>query len=362
MEIESAVSSPHVTGEQLDRLRDGSLPPATVAEVGGHAATCQACGRAVADALSLPRMTRDLRIQLEAAHEPAHLSGDELMAYADGTSRDDAHLKECEICCAELDEILRFKDAMRPRPRRPWVPFAIAASLAAIALSIPLLDRAPRTPSMPPHQSTSSIVVLPPPPPLAVATGHGRPEWDTWVANVQARRALPLPAIIAELRPQKTRLRGAAEEDDLRLSPDQTVVAGPRPRFQWAARPGASYNVILRDGDAIIESGALTDPRWTPPRDLTRGREYQWQIELTIDGERSIYPKAPDPPARFRVLAQSALDEIADTRKREPDDALLQAVILARHGLRDETLTALDRLGRTDATLAEDLRDSIRRW
>jgi hypothetical protein len=330
--------------------------------MGGHAATCEACGKAVREALSLGRMTGDLRIQLEAGHEPEHLSGDELMACADGTLRNDAHLQECEICRAEVEEIIRFKSAILPRVRRRWVPYAVAASIAAIALTIPMLDRAPRTPPATPPASTSSSPALPEPVPVPVARGYGRPEWDAWVADVKVRRALPLPAIIAELRPQKTRLRGAAEEDDLRLSPDHAVVASTRPQFQWTKRQGASYSVILRNGDEIVESGTLTDPRWKPRHDLKRGREYLWQVELTIDTVRSIYPRAPDPPARFRVLAQSALDEIDDVRKRYPEDALLHAVILARHGLRTEALAALDRLGRSDAALAADLRESLRRW
>src|SRR5687767_2173740 len=111
----SSMSGMHVTEEQLDRLRDGSLPPAMVAAVGGHAATCDACGRAVGAALPVDRMTRDLRAQIDAGHEPEHLSDDELMAGADGTSRNDLHLQECDICRAEVDELRRFRSAMRPR-------------------------------------------------------------------------------------------------------------------------------------------------------------------------------------------------------------------------------------------------------
>jgi hypothetical protein len=62
--------STHVTRERLARLRDGSLPPADIAEVGGHASTCGPCGKAVGEALSLDRTIRDLRMQIEAGHEP----------------------------------------------------------------------------------------------------------------------------------------------------------------------------------------------------------------------------------------------------------------------------------------------------
>jgi hypothetical protein len=359
----SSMSGMHITPEQLDRLRDGTLPPAEVAEAGGHAATCEACGRAVAAARSLRRMTRDLRVQLEAGHETEHLSEEELMACADGTVRDDVHLQECERCRVEVEELVRFRSSMRPPVRRRWMPYAVAATIAAVAVTIPLLDRAPDAPATPPRIATSPVPESrPAPSPVPVATGYGRPEWDEWVADVKERRALPVPAIIAELRASKTRLRGGAEADDLRLSPDHAVVADPRPRFQWSGRQGASYNVILRDGDAIVESGALTEPQWKPRQNLKRGREYLWQVETTSGSTRAIYPKAPDPPARFRVLAQHALDEIDEVRKQYPDNPLLHAVILARHGLRAETLAALDRLRRTDEALAADLRESLRRW
>lgn len=347
----------HVTGEQLGRLRDGTLPPAALAEVGRHAATCEACGKEVGEMISLGRMTRDLRTQIEADGESEHLTDDELMACADGTSSDDAHLQECDVCRGEVDELIRWRSAARPRRR--WIPYAIAASLAAIALMISMRDRSPVTPATPPVVSTSPNVVPPRPPPAIVVTGYGRPEWDAWVADVKKRRALPMPAIIAELQSQASQLRGEAAEDDLRLSPNHAVVVSARPQLEWAKREGASFIVILRNGDDIVESDPLTESRWKPRQDLKRGRAYQWQVEMTIDGVRSLYPKAPVPPARFRVLEQKALDEIEDARKRYPEAFLLHAVILARHGLRNEALAALDQLKGSDAALASDLQKSL---
>jgi hypothetical protein len=330
------VVGPHVTEAQWSRLREGTLPPRELASIGAHAVGCEACSRILGEVRSLGRMARDVRAQFDA--EPEDLSGD------------------------ELEELREFRRAMQPRRRR-WIPYAIAASIAgiavAIAVTVPRLDRDPVVPAPPPRHT---VVVPPKPSPAPVAKPERRPEWAAWVADVQARRALPIPAVLASLRAGKTRLRGEGDEDDLRLSPDRAVVTTTRPPFQWSAREGTHYRVILRNGDAIVESGDLSEPHWTPPRDLPRGREYQWQVELTLGDVRSIYPKAPEPPARFRVLEQRALDEIEEARTRHPDDALLQAVILAHHGLRTETLATLDRLERQDAALAADLRASLRRW
>ncbi len=362
--------STHVTGEQLDRLRQGTLPPAEVAEAGRHAAACPECGKAVGDALSIDRMMRDLRIQIEADPELDHLSQDALMALADGTigtgERDEAraHLEACQACRSELEELDGLKGLIRsrPHPRRRWPVYAVAASIAAIVLLLPLLNRRPGAPVLPPVPATSSQATATQPPSVPETTRYARQDWERWVGEARKGRELPIPAIVAALRPPASSLRGPEEDDDLRLRPDGAVVAAVRPRLQWQRREGASYNVILQIGDRIVESGALADPAWTPPLDLKRGREYAWQVEVTMGGVRSLYPKAPQPPARFRVLEQRALDEIGEARKRYPDDPLLHAVLLARVGLQDEALEALDRLGRSDAALASALRRSIGEW
>ena len=54
---------------------------------------------------------------------------------------------------------------------------------------------------------------------------------------------------------------------------------------------------------------------------------------------------------------------MADARARFPDDHLLQAILLARHGLRDDAereLLAYRKTGRAD--LADPLLRSIRSW
>lgn len=357
--------STHVTREQLDRLRDGTLPPAEVAEAGRHAAACEMCGKAIGETLPVDRMMRDLRVQIEAEQDVEHLATDALMALADGKLPGDervaalAHVEECEICRSELDELGQLNQVIRPRRR--WAIYAIAASLAAIALMLPSLDRRSDAPIPTPRRTTVKPVVTQRPT-ATPTTGYSRKDWDRWVSEAKKGREFPIPAIVAALRTPKSQLRGSTDEDDLRLKPDKVVVASSRPQLQWKKRGGASYNVILQIGDEIVESGALTVPVWIPSTDLRRGREYAWQVEMTIDGVRAIYPKAPDPPARFRVLEQKALDEIADARKRYPNDALLHAVLLARYGLQEEALQAVDRLGRSDAALAAALRESIRKW
>lgn len=346
--------STHVTPDQLDRLRAGALPPEEVTAVGRHASACESCGRAVAEAFAPASRTRDLRIRIEAGDDVEHLSEDVLMTCADG--RDHEHLRECESCRAEVEELRRLRRDMRPR--RVWPLYAVAASVAAVAITVIL--REPRTVEPVPAPPTARPAVTRTPP--AVEKGYDRAEWNRWVAEAKQARAFAVPAVVEEMRPRPTSFRGPADRDDLRLRPNGIVVAGTRPRLRWSKRGQATYNVILQAGDTIVESGPLTEPLWTPEDALQRGHEYAWQVETTIGGTTSMYPQTPAPPARFRVADQSAIDEIEDARKRHPDDALLHATLLARLGLRDDALDALERLERTDAALAGELRTSIDRW
>ena len=344
--------STHVTPEQLDRLRRGTLPPADVTAVGRHATACASCGSAVAEALALESKTRDLRLQIDAGDESEHLPEDALMACADGF--DHEHLQECASCRAEVEEMRMLKRSMRPRRRWPLYAAAAAASIAAIAILLSLLGRRPDAVPVPqPPVITQSS----PPAPV----GYGRAEWDRGVADAKQARAFRVPAIVEQLRPPRSTFRGSSEKDPLELHPNGSIVASTRPRLRWSRLEGATYNVIFQLGDRVIESGRLASLYWTPPRTLERGREYAWQVETTLRGVRALHPQTPAPPARFRVVEQSAIDEIDAARRQYPDDALLHAAILARHGLRDEALAALDSLHR-DPALANDLRASLRTW
>ena len=348
----------HVTREQKDRLRDRTLSPREAAEIGRHAAGCAAC-RELVDA----HAGRGLRDQFEA-EDVEHPSPDTLMAYADGTLAGDelvtAHVEECEICAADVSEIREFKKLLRPRRR--WIVYAIAASIAAAVVAVPLFDR--RDEPAPPIPART--VAVTPHPPLVVPTPstahYRRSDWEQWVAEARQRRAFPIPAIVKEMRPKRSGLRGPRNDDVFALSPNHVVVADARPRLQWTRRAAATYKVILKVGRQIVESETLHESHWSPATDLQRGRDYEWQVEVNSANGRRVYPRPPEEPAQFHLLDQNAIDEIEAARREYPDDALLHAVILARHGLKDDALDALRPLSKTDDTLASALRESLRKW
>ncbi|HEX2833956.1 MAG TPA: hypothetical protein VHW00_13175 [Thermoanaerobaculia bacterium] len=324
----------------------------------------------MSEALSVQRLLRDVRVQFEVA-EDEHLSEELLMAYADDALPADArdaaraHCDECDRCRADVEELRRLQFVMRRKRSPRWVPYAIAAAAAAILalVLLPLLYERSPAPLTPVKRAPSvKRVVVPPASTAPVVTGYGEKRWDEWVARAKETRTLAAASILAQLKPAKTTLRGTETADALELHPNGSVVLETRPRFHWNARESGTYNVILQDGDRIIESGLLTSASWVPPFDLRRGGEYGWQVEVTIGEERSIHPLAPAPPAKFVVLDDAAVKEIRDALQRHPNDALLHAVLYARYGLREETASALEALRGGEPELANALRKSLDAW
>jgi len=347
--------STHVTGQQEDRLRLGKLPLAELTEVARHAAVCDECRQSLEGLLPVGRVAGDLRLQIEA-EEDDHLWPESIVAYADATLAGEEleaarrHLPDCERCAREVDEIRRL--AMPPPARRSWKIFlALAASVAVVAAAgLLVMQRDTPAPPAPARQV------------VRVRQGYERSTWSEWVVEARRTRAFAVPAVFAGLRGSTTQLRGA-QDGHAELAPDRIVVASARPQLRWSVPGrGATYKVILKSGRSIVESESLAEPRWTPSGDLQRGGEYEWQVEVARGGDRRVYPRPPNPPARFRVLGQAAADEIATAREQHPTDALLHAAILAHYGLRDEALDALGRLERIDAPLAAALRESMRAW
>ena len=301
----------HVTDDEMAWLRAGQLRPAQVAEVGRHLSTCAHCAERVAADLDIPRMTRDLRVFIEA----------------------------------ENDDL----DQSRSAVAKPSLWY-LAASLAAIALlGIVFALRRPSTPAVPPPPAIVTTTTQPRP----TATSHGRADWDRWVAEALAARRLTVSSMVADLQPRPAQYRGA-RTTDRQLQPNGRVVESTRPLLSWKKIEGdVTYNVVLAiDEDRIIESGPLSMPQWQPPNDLERGREYSWQVEVA---------STITPAARFRVIDPKALAEIDSARAKFPNDFLLQAVLLARHGLTHEAQRALDEYRKHgDPALAKALGESLR--
>jgi len=310
----------------------------------------------------LRRMADDVRLQIEA-DAFRHLDPDQQVAYCDGALRGDEleaarlHLDACDQCRADVEELSKWGAGPR---KRNWLPYALAASLAAVAILGVLVFKPEPLKPRPPVAIVPPVTITAPPP----AFSYGNAEWDRLVRDVTASGRLAMPALLAALQPPASHFRGGIGADDAALAPAGIVVESARPRFTWRAQPAARYVVLLAPQDGrVVESEPLSEAAWQPPSPLQRGRDYSWQLEVVTDKGRALHPAPPHPPVRFHVLDDAAAAEIADARRRFPGDHLLQAILLARHGLRadaERELLEYRKTGRAD--LADALLRSIQSW
>jgi anti-sigma factor RsiW len=327
--------SAHLTDD--DRFLRGELSGEEAAAVLRHLAECRPCAEAARASDSAARAAASFADELLDDHPDVETT---LTAYVDGTLEPrealavDEHLERCRRCREDVADLRSM--AVRPRPRRviPWLALA-AAALIGIVTALLFGLRKPASP-----RPTER-------PPIAA---HPAPATTPDVTSPPQREVvLEMPATLAALLRQPDVLRGAGAPA-AKLEPYRAIVESTRPRFAWPATEGASatYVVSVLDGEKLVmQSDVLAAAAWTPPRDLARGRTYQWEVDVRTGGDTRTLPAPPAPPALFRVLDAAAHEELERTRAARPNDPLLLGALYARNGLRDEALRELRR-GNTD--------------
>lgn len=335
------MSGNHVTAAMLQRLQRQELDPTELLKVVRHLGGCPECAR-IADA----QVPSQLTLAEDIGDEPEHLDPEtQLFPWVDGTIDPvgwqivDAHLEDCAICRAEVEDLRRLRpSAARPRSARRW--WTIAAALALIAGAIIVGRRSPEPEA--PQPSRREVRTAPP---LSRPISYANREWDALVAEAVRARRLPRAGGLEELSPGADTLRGGESGDAAPLSPAGVVVATARPRFRWPAAGGnATYVVDVFDGSsAVATSEASTATDWTPPSDLPAERTLTWQVEVTRGAKRFIMPVPPAPPALFRIASAADRAQIDAARAQCPNDPLLHAVLYARAGLTAEADAALQR-------------------
>jgi len=151
------------------------------------------------------------------------------------------------------------------------------------------------------------------------------------------------------------------------LGPAGAVVESDRPLFRWRP-PGVEARYIVSVFDShynqVTQSGLLSATEWSPPRGLKRGAAYVWKVTTVHHGEAISSPGPLAPEARFRVLGQTAADELARARRLRPDSHLTLGVLYARAGMVNEAEREFQALveSNPDSSVARNLLLSVREW
>lgn len=124
------------------------------------------------------------------------------------------------------------------------------------------------------------------------------------------------------------------------VGPVGKVVREDRPVLRWRPLAGAvSYKAAIVNSkfQVVAESLPSNATEWAPTVALPRGQTFYWQVAATLaDGSETTSPRSPAPQAKFRVLEQTAEDELRRLEESAPESHLARGVLYAHAGLVEE--------------------------
>lgn len=320
-----------------------------------------------------------------------NLSGDELQFVID-------HLSSCEQCAFAVDDLRAFRNQIAPSLDREYGPAQTApvvreswrqrfASLFRVspvpafggaALAILLLTfigwivwRTPKdekrevvvavpTPSVQPSPSVApSVEVQPEPAPVVAQLNDGAgvvsldqqgklsgaenlpPSYQELLRKALTSQKIERSSQLQGLTRPSSSLMGGNEpgREFSVLAPAGVVLMSDRPAFRWSKFEGAGgYVVEVYDEkfERVMTSPELTTLSWTATQSLPRGRVYSWQVKAVKDGQEVTVPRPPAPQAKFRVIDQGRMNEIARAKRAYGSSHLTLALLYAEAGLLNE--------------------------
>ena len=348
----------HLTEEQFAQYRSRRLAPLELLAVDDHIAQCAPCRDRL---FGLERAGSQLR-QLRASLAQ-HLTYDQVAACARGPFPPDAaqHLKECDMCRAEVDDLRQFRTEIVTAPPVPIrmpvraIPWLAAAAALLLAAGITFLMLRPGAVPAPPQVAVAPKTSEPP---LS-------PEDREAVQLALASHKLERPPILDRLITRRGILmgpNGGAPSFDL-TGPQGTAILTDRPVFQWTPAEGAShYQVAIYDEnfEKVMEGPAVPGTEWQPGQPLPRDRVLNWQVTAAVRGKTIHAPVPPAPEARFLIVSQETAGQIQTARRDHPENHVLLAALLARAGMLADAQKELDELAATDPATADALRQSLK--
>ena len=329
-----------------------------------------------------------LTSEQSAEYVDKNLSGEELQVVTD-------HLSTCERCAFAVEDLRAFRNQIAPSLDHKYGPAPVVAAtpsswreklvslfrvsplpaFGAAALAIVLLSfiawmawRTTKeekrevvvvvpTPSLQPAPSpVPSVEVQAEPVPIVAQLNDG-----AGVVSVDQAGKLSgadnLPEVYQEIvkraltsqrierssqlqgltRPPSALMGGKDQTQEFSvLDPAGIVLMSDRPAFRWSRFEGASdYLVEVYDEQfkLVMSSPPVTTLSWTAAQPLPRGRVYSWQVKAVKDGQETTVPRPPAPQAKFRVLDEGRMNEIALVKRAYGSSHLTLGMVYAQAGL-----------------------------
>lgn len=354
----------HVTRQQLESFRNGSLSLEAMAAVGRHLRDCASCTAEVVSE-HRPRIEECRELLQQTDDAMWHVTPEDLAAYVDRTVDPNVadtiehHLELCEICRVDLADL---RQVAAPRTQRQfWLAAAAVAAGVVAGVSWLLVPRSePPPPDVVRHEPRPAPV-----PAVRNATvSYARAEWAAAVAQARTSGRLEVGQVGARIRRPRAALRGEGTSSAPLevLTPVGEAVAVTRPTFHWRGKRGATYVVHVYERDEkVFESTPVERTSWQAPRALPHGHTYAWQVEeRRADGSSAWAPVPPNGPALFEIAAPADRAAIEEAARKHPDDHLLLAVLYARAGALTPARESLERyIASTNPPNADSLRASL---
>jgi hypothetical protein len=191
------------------------------------------------------------------------------------------------------------------------------------------------------------------------------PSYEQAVKDALRTERVRLPASLREVRTQSGTLMGGDQTEFSVRVPVGIVIETDRPTFRWTALDGsASYSVTVYDSSLskVAESGPLMSTEWTLPSGLGRGRIYIWQVRATKEGQQVVAPSPAAGRAKFKVLEQSKVEQIALAKQSGSKSHLVMGLLYAEAGLLSEAEHEFNALlsANPDSSTARKLLQSVR--
>jgi hypothetical protein len=176
------------------------------------------------------------------------------------------------------------------------------------------------------------------------------------------------PEMLKELEVASGAAMGGSSNKSFKLiSQIGRIVADDRPTLRWQPLEGAlSYQVTITDPKAnykvVAVSSALPNTKWRVERPLVRGRVYAWQVIAHTNSGDVIAPPRDAPEARFGVLGEKKMEELARAKRDYAGRHLALGLLYAQAGLLDDAEREFQALiaANREAAVAKNLLREVR--